>query len=376
MHTLTIFPIGNADCCLIDVKDGSRKILFDFANCKNADDEDDLRCDLPALLREELDGTTTLDVVAITHLDCDHYRDATKFFWLEHSDKYQGDDRVKIETLWVPAAVITETTCEDAEGCVIQKEARHRFEAGEGIVVFSSPGLLRDWCNDNGVDLDKRKHLVVDAGKIVPGFTIANDGVEFFVHSPFAKRLNESEVVDRNNDSIVVQATFAVDKVETRVLLLADVTHSALADIVEVTRDKKERPERLTWDIAKLPHHCSYKSLGLEKGEDITEPDENVGWIWTNRGGEHGIIISTSKPIPKKGSDEDDCDQPPHRQAANYYKKVLEAIDGEFVVTMSHPTASNPRPVVIKIDGSKATLVKKSLTAAVAATSRPAPRAG
>jgi hypothetical protein len=36
-------------------------------------------------------------------------------------------------------------------------------------------------------------------------------------------------------------------------------------------------------------------------------------------------MMSTSKSIPIKGSDEDKDVQPPHRQAAAYYKRVANA---------------------------------------------------
>ena len=33
----------------------------------------------------------------------------------------------------------------------------------------------------------------------------------------------------------------------------------------------------------------------------------------------------------------DDSDQPPHRQAATYYKEQVQAQGGEYAVTMEHP---------------------------------------
>src|SRR5262249_15170003 len=134
----------------------------------------------------------------------------------EHAIKYQGEERVKIREMWVPSAVITEDAVEDEEGRVIQREARHRFKRGEGIRVFSRPERLREWCEKNGVKLDDREHLITDAGQCVAGFTKESDGVEFFVHSPFAKRLPDGAVEDRNRDAIVMQATFVTQGVETK----------------------------------------------------------------------------------------------------------------------------------------------------------------
>ena len=125
MHKLTFYPLGNADCCLIDL-DGGKKMLFDYANMRNPEDEGDLRCDLPVLICENLEASSRdyFDVVAFTHLDEDHYKGATEFFWLDHAQKYQDEDRIKIKTLWVPAAMITETSLDKEEARVLRKEAR------------------------------------------------------------------------------------------------------------------------------------------------------------------------------------------------------------------------------------------------------------
>ena len=163
---------------------------------------------------------------------------------------------------------------------------------------------------------------------------------------------------------------------DTKVILAADAPHEALADIVSITKSKGNEA-RLEWDVIKLPHHCSYLSLGPEKGENKTQPVENINWLWTDRGQERGIIVSTSTPIPLKESDEDEDNNPPHRQAANYYRDVLNILEGEdLAVTMEHPRKSAPKPLVIEIDGSKARLKKITLTAAAIATTTSAPRAG
>ena len=113
----------------------------------------------------------------------------------------------------------------------------------------------------------------------------------------------------------MVQATFAVSNVLTRLPLGSDLEHSAISGIVDVTRAKK-RDERLQSDVIKLWHHCSYTAIGPGKGEEKTEPVAAVKWIFEENLPRNAIVISTSKPIP---SDDED-DQPPHRQAAAYYK--------------------------------------------------------
>ena len=156
MHTVTMFPLGNADCCRIDLA-GGQKILFDYANTRNASDPDDKRIDLEQELRAGLKAAKrdSYDVVAFTHLDTDHFCGATEFFELRHATKYQGKDRIKIAEMWVPAAAICEERSDLAEeGRVIQAEARYRLKKGEGIRVFSRPRALQGWLLAQGLTLE------------------------------------------------------------------------------------------------------------------------------------------------------------------------------------------------------------------------------
>jgi hypothetical protein len=371
MHKINFFPVGNADCLRIDLEAG-RQLLFDYADLRNASDENDKRIDLPKVLREDLDrrGRGNYDVVAFTHLDNDHCCGASEFFHLEHAKKYQGEDRIKITELWVPAAAIIEEGCED-EARIIRQEARHRLRAGEGIRVFSRPEKLEQWLKDNNLTLAERKHLISDAGTLVPSFDKAVDGVEFFVHSPMASRLADGSVVDRNLDSIVLHATFSVLAVDTKVLLTSDITHETITSIVEMTKARGNQA-RLEWDVVDVPHHCSYLGIGPEKGEDKTEPTPEVKWLYEDKALWGGRIISPSWPIPENN----DSDQPPHRQAANYYRDCATAAGGEFLVTMEHPNQDAPETLVIEIDSRKARAVKRTISGAAGATTHRAPRAG
>lgn len=369
MHKLTFYPLGNADCCKIDLSNG-QKLLFDYAHCREGEHEDDLRIDLAKELREDLDDANRdyYDVVAFTHGDEDHIRGSSDFFYLEHAKKYQDDDRIKINELWVPAAMILEEGLSD-EARVLRSEARYRLIKGKGIRVFSRPEKLKNWLEENGLTLEKRKNFITDAGKTVPDFDKSSHGVEFFVHSPFAAHVND-EIEDRNESALILHATFEVDGVETKFMIIGDTTHEILTEIMDITR-AKNRNDRLNWDIYSIPHHCSYRALSDEKGDEKTKPVKNVKWL-LDQGNEKGILVSCSDPIPE----DDENDLPPHRQAANYYQEVADKIGGEFKVTMEHPKESNPEPLKIEIDSFGATCKKMILSGGYVATSRPAPRAG
>ena len=334
---------------------------------RDSNDDYDLRIDLPVALRDDLDaaGKDSYDVVAFTHADKDHINGFSEFFYLEHAKKYQDSDRIKIETLWVPAAVILEkTTNEDHR--ILRAEARHRLKEGKGIRVFSKPDLLEKWLEDEGLTLKSRKDLITNAGQTVPGFDKSSEGVEFFVHAPFSESIDDDIV--RNDAALVVQATFEYEGEDTKLILGADIDYEVWEDIIQITQ-YYGRNERLEWDIFKISHHCSYKSLSDDKGKEKTTPVSKVKWLF-EQGYEKAKLVSTSKSIPAG-----DEKQPPHRQAANFYKGIAQDINGEFKVTMEHPTKSAPKPLVITIDDSKATIIKESAGVGIITTQR-APRAG
>lgn len=370
-HTLNFYPLGNADSCLIELAE-DRPLLFDFADTRTDDDPDDLRIDLARVIRDRLDalGRDSVEVLALSHLDEDHIMGVSEFFYLEHAKKYQGADRVKIEDLWVPAAAITESKDNlSSEGRIVQGEARHRLKQGDGIRVFSRPDALEDWLADHGLTVSSREHLITDAGQLIPGFSKEADGVEFFSHSPFADR-EDGKLVDRNAKSLVLQATFLSGRQETRVILSGDAPHEELSRIVRVTKGHSNEG-RLEWDVFKVPHHCSYLSLGPEKGAETTEPVPDVAWLFEEQGARRSILVSSSDPIP-----DGDTDQPPHRQAAAYYRRIADDLDGEFKVTMEHPSVSAPEPLIINIDQLGGTIRKRAASSSDALIQRPSHRAG
>ncbi len=375
MTKVTFFPVGRADTALIELSDG-RRMLVDYAN-KRTGGDDDKRCDLPELLKADLKaaGRSAYAAVAFTHLDDDHTKGASEFFHLDHATVYQSAGRHKIETLWVPAAAITEQNLKDTDARVIRAEAHHRLKAGKGIKVFSRPERLKDWFAENKISMEDRRGCFVDAGKLVGGFTLDTDGVEFFAHSPHAKRTDDRGVEDRNGDSLVFQARFSEGGTTTDFLFAADVNHEVLAEIVDITRHYGN-DDRLHWNVYKLPHHCSYTAIGPDKGGDKTAPTDQVEWLCETQGERLGYVVATSTPIPLKGTTEDDDVQPPHRQAAEYYRQDVLALRGNLLVTMSHPNDWSPKPIVIDITRDGAVHERGGSGGAKVAASYVAPRAG
>ena len=300
-------------------------------------------------------------------MDTDHCARAKEVFHLEHAEKYQGEGRLKIKTMWVPATAILEVGVK-GQARTLRAEARHRFKQGKGVRVFGRPEKLDQFLIDNDIDPAKRRNLISDAGTLCPEFNLEHDGAEFFVHSPFAETCGD-KIEYRNGSALFMQATFQVEGRMTKMILSADVPHGVIEDIVRITQYHKN-DERLEWDINNIPHHSSYLSLSNEKGAEKTVPVDRIKWLYETQGKAGGRLISTSDFIPSE-----DTVQPPHRQAANYYKGVVNDLGGEWIVSMEHPSETKPKPVVIEIGGN-GSKVRKIAGGAPALISSSAPRAG
>lgn len=348
---ITFYPVGNADSTLIELDNG-KNILIDYAHSQEAEECGDEKVVLDREIRSKLSHYDPhIDVVVFTHADEDHTRGAADFFAFEHASKYQSKGRVRINELWVPAALIVEEGLK-GDDRVIRQEARHRLKKGSGVKVFSRPGLLDAWLSREGIEEQSaRRCIVISAGRTVPGFDQLSDGLEVFVHSPFAFR-DGASLQSRNDGSLFLHLTFIVGDRKTRVMMGADTTWEVLADIIRITK-YYGREERLQWDIYRVAHHCSYLSLAPEKGKDTTAPSRDIDWLFT-QGSKGSYIISSSQPIPSS----DDSAQPPHRQAANYYRKKAHANGGEFLVTMEHPSVYLPRPLTFSIGAHGITLAR------------------
>lgn len=375
MGRMICYPVGNGDTTLLD-PESHRLVLIDFCNRPADAADDDKRVDLAPALDAELNRAhqDAFEVVAFTHLDLDHIGGASSYFHFDHNKKYQGGNRRRIGTMWVPAAIITEKEDKDnpfrEDHVAVQEEARFRLRKGSGVVVYSCPPDLKAWLTKNGLTEDSRKSCICHAGALAPGFSKDADGVEFFIHAPVSSEEDISHDVERNECSLVMQAVFLAGGTETKVLLLSDATHGLLTDIVERT-EKRDNQDRLKWDIVHIPHHCSYLSIGPEKGETETTPVSEVERLYETYGEQRSWLISSSDPIPSA-----DEVQPPHMQAANYYRKTARGLLAMWTVTMEYPSTNRPKPMEITIDRSGMKLVSQVAVGSSAIVSHQAPRAG
>lgn len=374
-HLVRFYPVGNGDTSQIIAIDGKR-YLFDY--CHRKQDKDDKRIDLYNRLNEELeaDRRNYFDVVAFTHADLDHIAGSTEFFHLNHSGSYQGGQRKIISELWVPAAMLLEPVGKDEQSdefAVWRKEARHRLLDGKGIRVFSQPKPLMDWLEpklkERGESPRARDHLFVDAGTLVPGYTLQNEGIEFFCHSPFIEHCEDGDIV-RNDAALILNIRMRVAGMDTDLFQVGDSTWEVLDDLVRITK-YHGNDDRLRWDLFNIPHHCSYRALGKEKGDVRTEPEPRIKEL-LEAGQPGSYMISSSDPILDTKEAYEQA-LPPHAQARNTYVEYLAKIRGrKLLVTMSEPSGYNPQPIEFAVGaGGVSKLVAAATGAAMAAVSSP-----
>ena len=382
VHQVIFYPVGNGDTTQIVLSRG-RRILFDFCHKDGAEKTDTPEIDLKSHLKEDLKAANRdyFDVVAFTHADFDHIQGSTEFFELQHAKKYQGEGRIKIRELWVPAAMLLEEADKDhqqEEYVLLRQEARHRLLEGKDILVFSKPQALADWLEPllhaRGEPASARDHLFIDAGTIVPGFSLGSDGIEFFCHSPYVKHCEEGDII-RNRAALVFNVRFIADGYYYDFLEVGDATWEEIEDIVNTTKYHNNN-DRLAWNLYNIPHHCSYLALNEEgqKGDKETEPKPLVKELLL-RGKSDAYMVSCSKPIPDDRNAYDQV-QPPHIQARKTYERYLRDIGGrKFLVTMEEPNGYKPEPIVFEI-GSGGFWKRPQVVGAPAIINSRPPRAG
>lgn len=381
MHKVIFYPVQNGDTSQIILSNGKR-LLFDFRHLNKGENEDEPVIDLKSRLESELTEAKRdyFDVLALTHADLDHISHSTEFFELRYSSQYQGDGRIKVNELWVPAAMVLEPATSDQwnnkpEFVIWRQEARHRLiKEGKGIRVFSKPEMLKNLLEENDLTLESRRHLIIDAGQLVPSFSLANDGVEFFCHSPFIKHVDDNKDILRNDASLIFQIRFEVDGTQTNYLAVGDSTCDVLEDIVYTTK-LHDKEHRLKWDLFNIPHHCSHHALNSDKGEYETVPLPLVEELLLH-GQKDAYLVSSSKLI-NYNTEAYKQKQPPHIQARNCYENYLKQVNGRrFIVTMEEPNCQKPQPLEFQITKAGINLNTARTSGIAIISSFPAPRAG
>lgn len=373
-HSITYYPVGSGDCALISADDDNFLMLVDYRSPSETTDRQPI--DVSEKIREKMEdlGRDAFDVVVITHLDSDHVQNIEHFLHFKHDEDLQGSDRFEFDELWVPAAAILEDARDLKDSSLaIQNEALHRLkEEGEGVRVFSTPSAVDDLLAELGVSQDDLPdETFVQAGTCVSHTTMNNHGLEIFVHSPFAHRQEDNELIDRNRDSIVFQARFDTNSSEpVYVMFYSDLEHEALGYLKQVTQ-KYDNLDYLSYDLLKTPHHSSYKSLASDREKIPNDIENDIKYIFEDAARDRAIIVSSSC-----ASAEENGSNPPHQEALDYYENTATEKSGSFHITNAYPSTDDPAPLVICIDDGGVTLEQKSYTKRTVVQARRPPRAG
>lgn len=358
---LTFYPLGNAETCLLELGNGGR-LLFDYAAMNDGSTTDE-RYDI----KKELSLYKEFDVVMFSHAHEDHTKGASEFFYLDHDQKYQSDDRAKIKELWVSAAFLLDTNLENhSDAKIIRAEARYRLKNGYGIKVFAAPDSLMDWLEDREIAYKDVADLIVHAGETLDLPDSLGDEIQVFVHAPFSN--DSEEVQDKNDPSIVLQVRLVNDKQETNLLITGDTPYQVLDKIVDISK-ANDNESYLAWDIYDIPHHCSRTGLN-EKGEKdvrVLTPTDNVQWL-LKQSGKSAYTVASCLKVTEETS-------PPHMCAKRAYEQYT-ASDVKFQATMEHIPTGGGNPTPIKFDIGSMGLTLKRTGARENYLKKSAPRAG
>ncbi|WP_116870642.1 hypothetical protein [Vibrio splendidus] len=382
MSTVKFYPVGNGDTSLITLQNG-KHVLMDYRQHSNATEttkpEFDIASDIKKTLKDA--EKESIEVLVFTHADKDHIEGSTDFFHLEHAKKYQEHGRIKVEQLWVPAAMLLESVDRDnlsSEFAIWRAEARHRLKNKMGIRVFSQPDELTKLVDSWDMNISDLSDFIVDAGTIVDTFSIEQDSVEFFVHSPFMKHCEEAgkDVKKvRNQASIIFNIRFNEEGEVYDYLAIGDSEWEVLEDIVSITQHYNNE-DRLRWDLLNIPHHCSYLALSDDKGVKETQPKPKVEELLL-MGNKDSYIICSSNSFDESTSIALDSIQPPHLQAKRCYERYLADVKGRsLIVTMENESKSTPKPIIIEFTSSGISKKSSQVTAALATAAATPARAG
>lgn len=373
-QTITFYPLGNAETVLLELSNG-KKLLFDYANM-NSGKADDKRYKIA----NEFKRHKEFDVVMFSHSHEDHVQGAGAFFWFDHADKYQSNDRIKIKELWVSSAFILDSDSEDNELCedarIIRQEARYRLRKGYGLKVFSKADGLDNWLSSQGLSTDDSKYPIYHAGTLLKGTSSwLSEEIQFFIHAPFSA--DADDVEDRNDPSIVMQVrlfnnekVYPYNRRATNIFITGDTPHSVLEKVVDFS-EANGNAEYLKWDIYDIPHHCSHTGLADESGADrsdsTTQPTKQVKKLIKDYASTNGLFVASCASF-SSGS------KPPCIHAKKAYI-AFGGSDKRFFATMDYPdfNSSAPKPLSITIDHTGLSVDRTKTDSLV---SNPAPRAG
>ena len=133
-HIIKYYPVGNGDCSLIKLNDGTTIIIdcqIAEISKENKDTTFDVKADLLKELKKDSDGHPYVDLFVSTHPHSDHCDGFEKNFYcgkLEDYNEENDKDKIVIGELWASPMAFNNSIEESAKP--IRVEAKRRRNAG------------------------------------------------------------------------------------------------------------------------------------------------------------------------------------------------------------------------------------------------------
>lgn len=345
-HKITFYPVGNGDCCLVNIGGANIKMMFDCNFRQKAENEDDEMFDvLGDLVNNQLKvrcGLHYLDAFMLTHPDEDHCRGFAEKFYLGDPNAIGDDDqdanKILISELWYSPRVFEEYTTDlSNDAKAFKREARRRMDLYKTNKKKAEKegNRIRIIGWTNAKDLEGLEDRITVPGHIVNEVN-GHDckHFEMFIHAPFKDSIKNGS---RNESSIVSQLRFKFDKNSNdivRVFLAGDAEWYVWENIMAITQND----DYLKWDLLEAPHHCSY-TFFAEKRQD--EPNQaSIDFLDKRESG--AFVVASSKVIKQND------DNPPCQKAKNRYVKKVG--DGNFFCTSGTSKDEADKPIVFDIE--------------------------
>lgn len=344
---ITYFPVGNGDCSLTELSDGTQ-IVIDCNLTQVSHDEGDDTCynvhDHLLRVCKRLDGYKPhVDVFILTHGDEDHCRGFKDGFHTgdpaNYSKWHANRGYILIDELWFSPRIFypleEEGLCEDAQAFREEAERRMALHRARSAEAGRAGNRIRIIGHTDNPQLQGLLHLVT-----VPGNAInIIDGkpktdFSFFVHGPFKEDSDDPEG-GRNSTSVVLQARFDVGGVRRAGLAFfgGDADYAIFENIVD-----RSQPDTLEWDLLLAVHHCSWSFFGPHS-DDPVPADTSMTFLGYHRDG--ASVMASCKPI------RDDDDNPPHWAAAEIYRETVG--EENFIELAEAIDPKAPQPVTFSI---------------------------
>jgi len=372
-HIIKYYPVGNGDCSLIKLDDGAT-IIIDCQIAEitkdNKDTTFDVKADLLKELKKDSDGHPYFDLFVSTHPHSDHCDGFEKNFYcgkLKDYNEENDKDKIVIGELWVSPMAFNNSIDESAKPIRVEAKRRRKLYDDNEDFVGEYGSTLRIIGYDKDKEFDSRYGYI--PGTVVDSI---NDvwlyNLTIFIHAPFKYSVEKGKDQDDKNEvSIVLHLTFNDNEGNTvcRVLTAGDAEHDVWEKIVENNDDD----ENLKWNIFLAPHHCSWTFFNeTTNKEEIKESSKEI--LEKQLPNAHIVTSCTSiKHYDPKAK------PPPHKEAADEYKKKLNSGEDHFLNTADeYETTKNP--IVFKITENGKIKEKVAVSSIQSAVSKQAPRAG